>query len=139
MKLQLDKGVTKLQLNSYLISTGLADEACALEVDYLKIQGSCNNLTILVYISVIREDNECSLALKGIGVSVPRNKIVDNTIVELFKYSNTIVEEGEAVMFYIDPAYTLGVYYAICKNSQPRWNTHYYVDPHEVEYFSKGE
>lgn len=139
MKLVFDIISSKLNLANYTKLLELADEMCALGYEYAKVIGECDRVKIHVYVHASSHDLSCQVKTLGMAVELLERAIVDDTVLTLLKYSNTIVKEGNSVLFYINPDFTVGVFYMVCKHSNIKWLEHQYIEPEELEYFSRGE
>lgn len=141
MEILFDKNSLKLGIDNYMKSAGLLDEACALGLEHVKITGTCNDVNIHVYTHVATYSNnqfKCEVAVLGVVVELLKTRELNNEVLSLFRYSNTIIEGDSTVLFYVDPSYTLGVFYMICKHGEVKWIMHNYVELEDLEYFHRG-
>ncbi|MEM0326339.1 MAG: hypothetical protein QW733_04870 [Desulfurococcaceae archaeon] len=142
MKILFDRDSLKLGVSSYLTSSGVLDEACALGLEFIRVMGVCDDTSIHVYVHISIDTNDdkpqCEVRVLGITVELPKTREVNNEVLSFFKYSSTIIEEDSVVKFYIDPPYTLGVFYMTCKGKEVRWIGHSYAEPEDLVHFQRG-
>lgn len=139
MKIVYDELFSKLRLNLYEKVLDHLVEACALGVECVKIVGKCGNFTIHAFLHVALQDLECITKTIGIAVEVSKSHVLNTALLQLLKYSNTIVEGDDTALLYIDPKFTLGVFYLTCRDSEITWIEHSEYDPGEADYFNVGE
>lgn len=139
MKPASDEFFSRLKLNLYEKTLELMLDSCALGLEYVKIVGKCGDFVVHVYLHAVLQDLECTVRTIGIAIEVSKSHVVNELLLQLLKYSNTILEKDDVALLYIDPKYTLGVFYMVCKDDNLSWIGHSYYEAEEMHNFSMGE
>jgi hypothetical protein len=126
----------KFNLKSPLVLSAL-DSAVALGWDLLELCGNCRDVELCLVLSLSPVQSGSLLVdVEGLHVQLDENVVVDWKTTLLFKHANYIVKEGGKVHFYVDKSRSLGVYYAVCRDSSITWSTYNYPSSRVLAYLS---